>query len=294
MLKTGIRPLSAEELALVSGGAQVDTTDLGTIDVGPPDLGPPGGDDGWFDIDPPNFDDPYDSGPGDQGGGGGGGGGDAPNPLDQYTVTSLGEAVDQIVNKSPTLEGLVQLAKSYYGFNIAWTDGHSRTDYTSKVLYVKSYDNVADSIAQLVHELGHSTFDGQWTSSMSRDAAIQMGLKTEGEATMYSMAVQRELAGQGISMNLPAEISNAGTYNSIYDSYAAGHIGWDDAARQIGEIYRNGERIDVNGTVSRDDDISYGDYYGSWWDSSHPAPSPSPGSGGGGGGGGGLFEEMER
>ncbi|WP_216073573.1 hypothetical protein, partial [Acinetobacter baumannii] len=64
---------------------------------------------------------------------------------------------------------------------------------------------------------------------MSRDADIQMGLRTEGEATMYSMAVQRELAAQGISMNLPADIANAGTYGSIYDSYAAGHIGWDDA-----------------------------------------------------------------
>lgn len=77
-------------------------------------------------------------------------------------------------------------------------------------------------------------------------------------------------------------------------SIAAGHIGWDEAARQIGKIYRNGERIDVNGTAGRDDDISYGDYYGSWWDSSHPAPSPSPGSGGGGGGGGGHFVERER
>lgn len=46
-------------------------------------------------------------------------------------------------------------------------------------------------------------------------------------------------------------------------SIAAGHIGWDEAARQIGKIYRNGERIDVNGTAGRDDDISYGDYYGS-------------------------------
>lgn len=291
MLKSGIRPLSVEELALISGGAQVDTTDLGTIDVRPP-----GGDDGWFDIDPPNFDDPYDSGPGDQGGGGGGGGDDAPNPLDQYTITSLGEEVDAIVNKSPTLEGLIQLAKDYYGFSIAWTDGNSRTDYTTKTLHIKSYPNVADSIAQLTHELGHSTFDGQWTSSMSRDAAIQLGLKTEGEATMYSMAVQRELAGQGVSMNLPADVANAGTYGSIYESYVAGHIGWDEAARQIGDIYRNGEHIDVNGTPGREDDISYGDYYGNWWDASHPAPSPSPsiGGGSGNGSGGGHFQEQER
>lgn len=69
MSKNGIRPLSPEELALISGGAQVDTTDLPPIDVRPP------GDDGWPDIGPPDFTDPYDPfpNPGDQGGGGGGG-----------------------------------------------------------------------------------------------------------------------------------------------------------------------------------------------------------------------------
>ncbi|MET4678739.1 hypothetical protein [Stenotrophomonas rhizophila] len=69
MLKNGIRELSWEELSLISGGAQVDTTDLPPVDALPPD------DDGWPDIDPPDWTDPYDPGGGDGGGGGGGGGG---------------------------------------------------------------------------------------------------------------------------------------------------------------------------------------------------------------------------
>lgn len=68
MSHSGIRDLSAEERALVSGGAQVDTTDLPPIDVTPPP------DDNWF-PDPPTLPDPWDPGDGDGGGGGGGGGG---------------------------------------------------------------------------------------------------------------------------------------------------------------------------------------------------------------------------
>lgn len=82
--------------------------------------------------------------------------------------------------------------------------------------------------------------------------------------------------------------------DSIYESYVAGHIGWDEAAHQIGDIYRNGEHIDVNGTPRREDDISYGGYYGKWRDASHPAPSPSPSIGGGSGSSGGHFQEQER
>lgn len=66
MQENGIRELSLEELALVSGGAQMDTTDLPPVDALPPDDG------GWPDIDPPDWTDPWD--PGD----GGGGGGEAP------------------------------------------------------------------------------------------------------------------------------------------------------------------------------------------------------------------------
>ncbi len=70
MSHSGIRDLSPEERALVSGGSQMDTTDLPPIDVTPPP------DDNWF-PEPPSFPDPWDPGDGggDGGGGGGGGGG---------------------------------------------------------------------------------------------------------------------------------------------------------------------------------------------------------------------------
>ena len=44
MQENGIRELSLEELALVSGGAQMDTTDLPPVDALPPDDG------GWPDL----------------------------------------------------------------------------------------------------------------------------------------------------------------------------------------------------------------------------------------------------
>jgi hypothetical protein len=66
MSKSTIRLLTPEELALISGGAQVDTNDLPPVEVRPPDdWGPNPG--------PPDIIDPIlDPGPGDNGGGGGG------------------------------------------------------------------------------------------------------------------------------------------------------------------------------------------------------------------------------
>ncbi len=60
MSASGIRDLSPEERALVSGGAQMDTTDLPPVDVTPPDDWGPN-------PDPPDWTDPWD--PGDGGGG---------------------------------------------------------------------------------------------------------------------------------------------------------------------------------------------------------------------------------
>lgn len=82
MSHSGIRDLSPEERALVSGGAQMDTTDLPPVDAEPPtpdptDLPPidatPPPDDNWF-PEPPTWPDPWDPGDGDGGGGGGGNG----------------------------------------------------------------------------------------------------------------------------------------------------------------------------------------------------------------------------
>jgi hypothetical protein len=67
MSASGIRDLSPEELALISGGAQVDTNDLPPVEVRPPDDWGPN-------PDPPDWGEPWD--PGDGGGGGGGGGGE--------------------------------------------------------------------------------------------------------------------------------------------------------------------------------------------------------------------------
>jgi len=79
MSKSTIRQLTPEELALISGGAQVDTNDLPPVEVRPDpeppvEVGPP--DDWGPNPGPPDIIDPIlDPGPGDNGGGGGGGDG---------------------------------------------------------------------------------------------------------------------------------------------------------------------------------------------------------------------------
>jgi len=96
MSKDGIRPLSSEELALISGGAQVDTTDLPPIDVRPP------GDDGWPDIGPPDFTDPYDPfpNPGDRDGGGGG---SSLTPYEEIdgAVDTVARSVEALIKADP-------------------------------------------------------------------------------------------------------------------------------------------------------------------------------------------------
>lgn len=96
MSKSGIRPLSPEELVLISGGAQVDTNDLPPIEVRPP------GDDGWPDIGPPDFTDPYDPypNPGDRDGGGGG---TSPTPYEEIDgqVDAVARDVEALIKADP-------------------------------------------------------------------------------------------------------------------------------------------------------------------------------------------------
>lgn len=263
-----MRELTNEELFLVAGAAaaaDVDPseppTEIPPIVVNPPTSPPPT-------IPPsPPVEQPGPITPPGTGGGG------LPNPTDKNTTTELGAEVDVIVNKSATLEGLVQVAQSK-GFQIETTDTYSRTDYADGgggTVYIKTYANPSDTAAQLTHELGHTLFDGEWNTVKDRASAINMGLATEGEATIYSIAVQRELSAQGVSFNIPADPANVASYNATYDAYTAGQINWDAASTQIGESFRNGERIDVNGTPTNTaDDITYEQYYGSYWDSKHP------------------------
>ncbi|MBB4594860.1 hypothetical protein [Xanthomonas cannabis] len=262
-----MRELTNEELFLVAGAAAAADVDpsepptLPPVVVNPPPSGPP-----TLPPSPPiEFPTPPPSG---------GGGGGLPNPTDKNTTTDLGAEVDILVNKSATLEGLVQLAQAK-GFNIVATDGYSHTDPLATgggTVYVKMYSNPSDTASQLTHELGHTLFDGEWNTVTDRASAINMGLATEGEATIYSIAVQRELTAQGVAFNIAADPANVASYNATYDAYQAGQINWDAASAQIGESFRNGEHIDVNGTPdNKADDISYEQYYGNYWDSRKPA-----------------------
>ncbi|WP_241235257.1 hypothetical protein [Xanthomonas arboricola] len=259
-----MRELTNEELFLVAGAAaaaDVDPseppTEIPPIVVNPPPSPPPT-------IPPsPPVEQPGPITPPGTGGGG------LPDPTDKNTTTNLGAEVDVIVNKSATLEGLVQLAQAK-GFNIVATDTYSRTDPAATgggTVYVKIYASPSDTASQLTHELGHTLFDGEWNTVKDRASAINMGLATEGEATIYSIAVQRELSAQGVSLNIPANPANVASYNATYDAYQAGQINWDTASAQIGESFRNGERIDINGTPNDTaDDMTYEQYYGSYWD----------------------------
>lgn len=108
MSKNGIRPISPEELTLISGGAQVDTIDLPPVDVRPP------GDDGWPDIGPPDFTDPYDPYPNPGDGGGGGDSGDStdfePLPIENRvdeTFIARVEGQQQLTAYVPNNQGTV-------------------------------------------------------------------------------------------------------------------------------------------------------------------------------------------
>lgn len=165
-MSNGIRPLSPEELALISGGAQVDTTDLPPIDVRPP------GDDGWPDIGPPDFTDPYDPfpNPGDRDSGGGGE--SAYEQVDVATDT-VARSIESLIKADPNYQnheiGSVIYRDSVTGEIKSSPLAHGSADNPGAIEYpLKDWGISPDQVVGIIHSHPAGVFKDERTHEVNK------------------------------------------------------------------------------------------------------------------------------
>ncbi len=146
----------------------------------------------------------------------------APSPKTPVS-TGLGESVDDLVGKSPTLEADIEKLKESgweieYGApgkgSYAWREG----DPPLIVLDGNLKGDPEQAVQVLPHEVGHATYT--YTPDYSSNAAYVNGaLAGEGAATMKNIQIQREiLANGGPDIGIAGTPANHAGYNAAYDA----------------------------------------------------------------------------
>ncbi|WP_341645979.1 DUF4150 domain-containing protein [Thauera sp. SDU_THAU2] len=190
----------------------------------------------------------------------------APSPKTPVS-TGLGESVDDLVGKSPTLEADIEkLKESGWKIEYGPPGEGSYADPANPsgpqiILDGNLKGDPEQAVQVLSHEVGHATYT--YAPDFSSKAAYVNGaLADEGAATMKNIQVQREiLANGGPDIGIAGTPANHAGYNAAYDAYLK--TGDASAARQsIGNIFGSGEQTSTTGQT-------YSDYYGSWYDKTY-------------------------
>ena len=180
--------------------------------------------------------------------------------------SGLGQNVDDIAGKSPTLQKDMQELKeagwtTQYGPN--GQGSHANRD--SKVITIDGNlkNDPAQATQVLAHEVGHAKYDYKPDFS-SKQSYLGGAMADEGAATMKNIEVRREiLANGGPDIKIAGNSANHPSYNAAYDQYLKD--GNAAAARdKIGTAFGNGER--VSGATNP----TYNEYYGGWYDKTFP------------------------
>jgi len=199
-------------------------------------------------------------------GSGGAGGAAAPSvgaaPAPNTVTTGLGDDVDALVNKSPTLrDKLDRLQKDGWVIETQ-NGGGTYADKTQKKIVVDIENASAeDQVQSLAHEAGHADYtvdpyvppDGK-TKQEYVDANVKRDLKDEGEATLTNLEVREEiLDAGGPDIGIAGNSANHPQYEQAYEDFKNG--GDRDKAREdIGGIFADGEQTSTTNE-------SYRDYY---------------------------------
>jgi type VI secretion system secreted protein VgrG len=168
--------------------------------------------------------------------------------------------LETLINLSPTLTADLQDLKRE-GWIILYGSAELPLAYegnTKRIEIPKKVMSDPDAVIQMLsHEVGHAksgiNADATW---MTLEAFVDAKLRGEGAAVLKSIQVQRE---SKIPFTLTAGMLNHDRYYDIYDAFHEGEISESEARRRIGEIYRNGEYVDREGTMS------YGRFYENQW-----------------------------
>ena len=180
-------------------------------------------------------------------------------------VTGLGDDVDKLVAKSPSLQrDLQQLQKDRWTIKYGPEGSGSTADRRNKIIQIDGSEQ-GDPLAAtqtLAHEVGHASY--QYKPDYSSKSAYMDGVMAdEGAATLNNIKVQREiLANGGPNIGIAGNGANHATYNAAYDDFV--ESGDANAARKaIGRRFCGSEITSNTGQ-------SYADYYGGWYDRAFP------------------------
>lgn len=193
-----------------------------------------------------------------------------PAPNGAAMVTGLGNDVDQLAAKSPSLQNDLQ-ALQQDGWDIQYgaPGGGSYADKNATppliVIDGSEQGNPAAVTQSLAHEVGHARYT--YTPDYTTKTNFMNGvLGDEGAATMNNIRVQREiLSNGGADIGIAGNPANHPAYEAAYNAYQTS--GDAATARQtIGSIFAHGEITSTTGQ-------SYYDYYGGWYDANFQATS---------------------
>lgn len=181
-------------------------------------------------------------------------------------VTGLGDGVDELVAKSPTLQSdLQRLQQNRWTIKYGPEGSGSTADRRNKIIQIDGAErgDPAAATQSLAHEIGHASYEYKPDYS-SRSAYIDSAMADEGAATMSNIRAQREIvANDGTDIGIAGNSANHAAYNGAYDQFL--QDGDMAAARQaIGAKFGAGE-------VTSNTGQSYADYYGGWYDKAFPA-----------------------
>ena len=183
-------------------------------------------------------------------------------------VTGLGDGVDALVAKSPSLQKDVRKLKQEgwaIEYGPAGSGSYADRMASPPTITIDGSERGNPEVAtqSLAHEVGHAVYPYAADYS-SRTAFINGAMADEGGATMNNIKVQREiLSSGGPDIGIAGNRANHAAYNAAYDQYLKD--GNAIAARNsIGARFGTGE-------ITSNTAQSYADYYGGWYDRAYPA-----------------------
>ncbi|WP_051711121.1 hypothetical protein [Andreprevotia chitinilytica] len=167
--------------------------------------------------------------------------------------SGLGRSVDEIVAKSPTLQRqMAELQAQDWRIDFHAGPGSVTDTVNQRILIQRSLQPDSRAVAQvLAHELGHASYPAH-IDRTSTESCMQSYLDNEGLATLNNLRARREiLRNDGPDIGIAG--SQTARYEAEFDEYErSGDM--NQAARQIGRIFANGEQTSNSGAL-------YGDYY---------------------------------
>jgi hypothetical protein len=181
---------------------------------------------------------------------------DAPNAVEpEPVVTGLGDEVDEIASKSPTLQKhLAELKKDGWTFQYG-KSGVGAVDHGNKIVYVDPSlkGSPGKSAAVLAHEVGHARNPAAFVSTEGKtreqyiEERIKAELASEGAAALETVGYANEAGGA-----LDIAGLNDPEYRDIHFWMDTDQISREEAIARAGELYGDGELHGASGVTYRD------------------------------------------